>query len=96
MRGRIGSRSQRRAKPAERVTTLRLASVLAGEHGAREKLAVLALVEPRAFEIEEWDAREVREGESVRRELRERLVRLGVHRGCGSRRCGFAGSRCGR
>ena len=50
-----------------------LASVLAREDGAREELAVLALVEPRALEIEERNAGQVREGERIEGELGERL-----------------------
>ena len=46
---------------------------LAGEDGAREKFAVLALVEPRALEIEERDAGQVRERERIEGELGERL-----------------------
>src|SRR5271166_4836463 len=52
---------------------LRLASVLAREDGAGEELAVLALVKPRALEIEERDAGQVRERERIEGELGERL-----------------------
>src|SRR5208283_5971770 len=47
--------------------------VLAGEDGAREQFAVLALIEPRALEIEERDAGQVRERERIEGELGERL-----------------------
>ena len=47
--------------------------VLGREDGAGEELAVLALVEPRALEIKQWDAGQVREGERIESELGERL-----------------------
>ena len=46
---------------------------LTHEDGVREELAVLPLVEPRALEIEERDAGQVREGERIEGELSERL-----------------------
>ena len=47
---------------------------MSGEDRARKKFAVLMLVEPRAFEVEQRNAGKVRERERVDRELGERLV----------------------
>ena len=54
--------------------------VAACEKCARETFAILVLIEPSAFEIEQRDAGKVRERERVDRELRERLIggRIGL------------------
>ena len=59
---------------------LRLYLIAACEDRARKKFAILVLVEPRALEIEQRDAGQVRKRERVDRELRERLVgrRIGL------------------
>src|SRR5208283_1892912 len=73
----VGFRTVSRQIVGVRLTALIV--VLAGEDGGREKFAVLALVKPRALEIEERDAGQVREGERVERQLGERFAggRLG-------------------
>ncbi len=49
------------------------------EQRAREELAVLLFVEPRALDIEELEARhQTREGERVDRQLRDGLIRTGI------------------
>ena len=44
------------------------------KNGARKKFAILLLIEPGAFEIEQRDAGELRERKRVNRKLREGLV----------------------
>jgi hypothetical protein len=45
-----------------------------GEHGSREEFAILVLVEPGAFDVEEAKAGEPGERECIDCELRERPV----------------------
>lgn len=46
---------------------------VAVKYRAREELAILVLVEPRAFKIEERDAAQMRKCQRVYRKLRKRL-----------------------
>ena len=49
-----------------------------GEHRAREEFAVLLLVEPRAFDVEQTKPGEPGECQGIDGELRERAVGAGV------------------
>jgi hypothetical protein len=53
-----------------------LCCATSGEHGAREELAILLFVKPRALDVEEFETgNEPCESEGVNRELGERTIR---------------------